>query len=159
VTLEPPLAESVATPLRLPRSHEPPQLVPAQDSADTCEQFPEAERFGHVVVSAKLEADNAVDFVEPVTGCDDDRDVGAGSNLSEQVQAVVLAQSQVQDDQARLARQQVAAQLVPAGGGTDWYVMFLEVTGDHPSRRRIVIHNQNAARFAAVVTVEGRIHG
>ena len=46
--------------------------------------------------------DHSIDLVQPVAGGDDHRHVGAGADFAQQVQTIILAQPQVEDDETRL---------------------------------------------------------
>ncbi len=146
VAFELPAAEFVSAPLRFARSGEPAQFVAPQNGPNAREQFSEAERLGHIVVRAQLEAHDTIDFLQPVTGGDDHGDVRVGSNLSEQIEPIFAPQSQIENDQARLTHGEMASQVLPAGRGTRRDVMLFEVTGDHPPRGRIVIDNRPHSR-------------
>jgi len=136
----------------------PPSSWRRRTAPNAREQFSEAERLGHIVVRAQLEAHDTIDFLQPVTGGDDHGDVRVGSNLSEQIEPIFAPKSQIENDQARLTHGEMASQVLPAGRGTRRDVMLFEVTGDHPPRGRIVIDNEYVVIFAIVVGVQSAIH-
>jgi hypothetical protein len=74
--------------------------MPPQHRADTRQQLPKAERLGDVVVGAEFEADHPIDLVVAMAGGDDYRDVGSRPDLAQQVETVLRAEPQIQDDQA-----------------------------------------------------------
>jgi hypothetical protein len=157
VAFELPAAELVSTPLWLARSRESAQFVPPQDGSNAREQLSQAERLGHVVVRTEFEADHAIDFLQPVPGSDDHGNVGVGSNLSEQIQPIFAPQSQIENDQARLAPGEMTSQVLAAGRGTGRHVVFLEVIRDHPPGGRVIIDYEYVVGSAAVVGLQSII--
>src|SRR5262249_62345874 len=75
---------------------------PPQHGADARKQFAQIERLGHIVVGAKLEADDTIDIVTSVTRNDDDRHVGTRSDLSQQVQTVLSTEPKIEGHQVDL---------------------------------------------------------
>src|SRR4029077_2575575 len=90
-----PAAEPVAAPLRVIGARNPPHFLPPQYGPHAGKQFPRTEWLDDVVVRAEFEADNAIDFVGPMSGRDDDGNVRMRTDLPQHVQPVVLAESQV----------------------------------------------------------------
>jgi hypothetical protein len=72
---EQPTAESVSASLRIASSCHPPHFLSPQHGSDACKQFSKAEGFYDVIIRAKFEADDPIDFVRAMTGRDDDRNV------------------------------------------------------------------------------------
>ena len=100
--IENPPVKPVAAPLRSVRPRRPPHFLSPQHRPDACKQLSEAERFYDVIVRSEFEADDAIDFIGPVAGCNDDRNVRMRSNFSQKIQPVILTKSQIQNDQARM---------------------------------------------------------
>ena len=93
-----------------------PPVEPSQHRAHSSQKLPQVERFRHVVVSAELEADDAVDLVAAVTRRDDDRHVAMRSNLPQQVEAVLEAEPKIQDHHVDLVGSELIDHLLTAGG-------------------------------------------
>src|SRR6186713_440738 len=129
--LEFPAVEAVAAALGITRTCCPPHLLPPQHGADARQQLPQAEWLDDVVVGAELETDDAVDFIGPVPGRDDDGYIGLCTDLPEHIEAVVLAESQIENDQAGLRSFQMAMQFGPVGRGPAWYVVFFQIFDHH----------------------------
>jgi hypothetical protein len=147
-SLEPPSAKRKSSTLRLARSRLTSELLPTQYRAHPRKQLAKAERLRYVVIRAKLQADNPIDLVEAVARSDDDGDVRARAYRAQKVQAVMLAETKVQDDETRLALREMTTQLAPVGGRACGKGMFLQVTRDHPSCSRVVIDDQDVSGFA-----------
>jgi hypothetical protein len=56
-------------------------IEPPQDRADAREQFAQIEWLYQIIVSAEFEANDAINVVASMTGNDDDRHIGARSNV------------------------------------------------------------------------------
>ncbi len=112
------LPKSAAAPLGLARlillGLRPAVLAPAQHRPGARQELPQAEWLGDIVVGPELEPDHPVDLIAPMAGGDDHRQVGMGADLAQEVQPVFLAEPEVEDDQARLARRQMARHFLPA---------------------------------------------
>lgn len=158
VSFELPAAKFVSAPLWLARSRETAQFVPPQNGPHTCQQFSEAERLRHIVVRTEFEADHAINFLEPMPGSDNHGNIGVGSNLSQQIQSVFPPQSQVENDEARVAFGQMAGQFLPACRRTGRHRMLLEVTGDHPPGGGVIIDNKYVVSFTIVIGLQRAIH-
>jgi hypothetical protein len=74
-----------------------------------------------------------------------------GANFPQEVQPIILAESKIQNDQARICPGEVAAQFAAAGHGAGWHIVFLEVAGHHLPHRRVIVHNEDMARFSGVI--------
>src|SRR5208282_792070 len=74
---QPPPAELVASAFVIAGGNRARPVEPSQHGAHSGQKLPQVERFRHIVVGAELEANDAVDLVAAVTGCDDDRHVAA----------------------------------------------------------------------------------
>src|SRR5258708_35449358 len=142
-----PAVEPVATPLRIAGACNPSQFLAAQYRADARQQFPQAERLDDVVVRAELEADDAIDLVEAMTGQDDDGHVRMGADVPQQVEAVMFAELQVENDQAGMRPGEVSIHLVSIGRNADGDVIFLEIAGHHSAYRLVVVDHDNVTQF------------
>src|SRR3954471_15026436 len=123
---QPPAVKSVSAPFGIMGARGTSHLVSPQDRADPREQFPETERLGDVIVGTEFEADDTVDFITTMPRGDDDRNVRMGANLPQEVQPVILAESKIQNDQARIRRGEVAAQFASTGHSAGWHIVFFE---------------------------------
>ncbi len=74
----------------------------SQNAAHARQEFAQAEGLGQVIVGAELQAKDAVDLLPPMSRDDDDRDVRGLADDAEQVEAVLMAELQVEDEQAGL---------------------------------------------------------
>src|ERR1044071_6009814 len=90
-----------------------PYLPSPQDGAGTRQQLP---RTGpcDVIVRAKFEADDTVDFVGAIAG-DDDGNIRVRTDRSQLIPPFILAKLLVHDDEGR--RRAGAFQLAPVGCG------------------------------------------
>ena len=95
-----PAVEPVPAPLRIMGPCDPPHFLSPQHRTDARKQFPEAEGLYDVVIRPEFEADDAIDFVWTVAGRDNDRNVRVRANFPQQIKPVVLAEPQIQNDQA-----------------------------------------------------------
>jgi hypothetical protein len=86
-----------------------------------------------------------------MAGRDDDRHVGIGANIPQQIEAVLVAKPQVEKDQTRGGPCGVAIKFTAVGRGTYWNSIFLEVTGHHASYRFIVVDDNDMARLCQFV--------
>src|SRR5258705_3656484 len=98
--LELPALEPVSTSFRIVGAGGPSHLLPPQDGTDPGEQFPEAERLDNVIIRAEFEANDSIDLVGAMAGRDDDRNVRMRPDFPQHIQPVILAESQIQNDQA-----------------------------------------------------------
>jgi hypothetical protein len=108
-----PAIESVPASLRIARSCKPPHFLPPQYRTNAGKQFPEAERLYDIVVRTEFEADDAIDFVGTMAGCDNHRNIRMRTNFPQKIQSIILTEPQVQDDQARGRPRKMAIELRP----------------------------------------------
>ncbi len=85
-----PPVKSVPAAFRSIRSRRSSHFLSPQHRPNAGEQFSEAERLYDVIVSSEFEADDAIDFIGPMTGCDDDRYIRMRSDFSQKIQPVIL---------------------------------------------------------------------
>ena len=86
-----------------------------------------------------------------MAGGDDHRQVGMGADLAQEVQPVFLAEPEVEDDQARLARRQVARHFLAAGRGVGRHAVLPQIIDDHLVHQRVVIDDEDLRRRIAFV--------
>jgi hypothetical protein len=79
--VELPAAKSKAAAFGIARRRGASDIEPAQYGADTREQFAQIERLRQIIISAKFKPNDAIYVVAPMTCNDDDRHVGARSDL------------------------------------------------------------------------------
>jgi len=111
--IELPAAELAPAALRIPLRRGASGFLPSQHGADAGQKFPKAEWLGHIVVRAQFQPDHPVDLVASITGRYDYRNIGARSDLAQQVEPVLLAKPEVEDDEIRLACGEMMDQLLP----------------------------------------------
>ena len=131
---------------RIPARHRASGLLASQHGANARQKFAKAERFGDIVVGAQLQPDDPIDLVAPVTGGNDYRNIGARSDLAQQVETVLLAEPQIEDHEIRLARREVMGHLLPPRRANGVHIVLLEVVGDHAQHDRIVLDDEDARR-------------
>src|SRR4051812_47990885 len=146
-----PPVKSVSAPFGIMGTRGASHLVSPQNRANAREQFPETERLGDVIVGTELEADDTVNFITAMPRRDDDRNVRVGANLPQEIQPVILAEPEIQNDQARIRPREVAAQFASTGHSASWHIVLLEVAGHHLPHRRGIVHNKDMARFSWVI--------
>src|SRR5258708_14450930 len=95
-----PAVECVPASLRIMSTCSPSHFLPSQYGADAGKQLPEAERLYDVVVGAELEADDAIDFIWTMAGRDNDGNIRMRTNFPQQIEPVILAKPQIQNNQA-----------------------------------------------------------
>ncbi len=111
---QPPPAELVAAAFVVARGNRARPVQPPQHRTHAGEKLPQVERFRHVIVGAELEADDAVDLIATVAGCDDDRHVATRSELAQQVETVLEAEPKIQNDDADFVRGKLTDHLLAA---------------------------------------------
>ena len=136
-------------PPRSPCSGRPAAAGAAQHRAHPQGQFPRAERLGHVVVRAGLEADQAVGLVAQ-GGQHHDRDRPAGAQPAAHLQAVHAGQHQVEDDQVGRLLGDPAQRLVPVVHALDRMAVADEVPADDVGDGGIVVHDEDPSRWIRV---------
>jgi transcription elongation factor GreA len=117
---------------------------PAQHGLDPGHQFARAERFADVVVGAKLQTDDTVDFVAP-GGQHDDRWSALLAQLATDLKAIDAGQHQVEDHKGHTFVASQAESRLPVGGFEDRISLALQVRRDQAADVRLVINDQNRA--------------
>ena len=46
---------------------------------------------------------------------------------------------------------EMAAQFASTGHSAGWHIVLLEVAGNHLPHRRVIVHNEDMARFSGVI--------
>jgi len=82
-----------------------------------------------------------------MTGHDDDRYIRMRPNFPQEVEAVVIANPQVKNNQTGVRSCQVAIKFTSVTSGTHRDILLLEVTGQHDSYCFIIIDHNNVAHF------------
>jgi hypothetical protein len=103
-----------------------------------------------IIVSSQFQPDDPVDFIATMTGGDDDRNIGSRPNLAQQVEAILLAEPQVENHQIRLARGKTANHFFSPGRGSGSDVVLHEIVDHQMSHGAVVLDNEDAGGLAAV---------
>src|SRR6266478_3161610 len=151
--IELPAAELAPAPLRIPLRRGAAGLLPSQHGTDARQKFPKAERLGDIVVGPQFQSDHPVDLVASIPGGDDYRNIGARSDLAQQVEPVLLAKPEVEDDEIRLACGEMMDQLLPPRCRDGAHIVMLEIVHDHASHDRVILDNADAR-----LLIVGRAH-
>ena len=115
---------------------------PFQDDADPGDKFARAEGFGHVVITADLQAQHAVDLV--VTGGkEEDRHVGGPADDAADLKAVNFRHVDVQHYQVRHLGSEGFQSLTPVPGQGDPHAGLAQGKADDFENVRIVVGNEN----------------
>ena len=69
----------------------------SQNGANAREQFAQVKWLCQVIVGPELQSDHAIDIVAAVTCDDDDRHVGAKADLSQQIQAILQPEPEIEN--------------------------------------------------------------
>src|SRR6266851_7751143 len=107
-----PPAESATASLGIPRRRGVAGFAPPQHRPDARQKLPQPERLGDVVVGSELQPDHPVDLVAAMAGRDDDRNIGVRTDLTEQIETVLLAKPQIEDYKVGLAPRHQCRNLV-----------------------------------------------
>ena len=92
--------------------------APPQDGPHACHQLAQAERLGDVVAGAELEAEDDVDLGVP-GGDHDDRHRLQGAHLLAELDARLVGQHDVEQDQVGVDPMKETQRLVPVAGAFD----------------------------------------
>jgi hypothetical protein len=138
-----PAVEAVAAALAITGARGPSHLVTPQHRADAREEFSQAERLDDVIVGAELKADDAIDFVGPLPGGDDDRHIATRTDFSQQIEPIVLTEAKVENDQTGLCCLKMAAQFSPIGRSPGRHIVLFQISDHHLPHGRIVINNND----------------
>ena len=123
---------------------------PAQNGLDACHQFPWFERFGHVVVGAQFQADDAVGGLA-AGGEHQDRDVRFGAQPAAQRQAVFAGQHQVEDHHVEMLGLQRLTHGRAVGDAAGVDVEAGQVVDHQLTDRHVIVDDQRADAPALVV--------
>src|SRR5580692_5930073 len=123
--IELPTAELAPAPPWIPLRRSASGLLPSQHGADARQKFPKAEGFGEIIIGAQFQSDHPIDLVAPIAGADDYRNIGARSDLTQEVEPILLAEPQIEDDEIRLARGEMMDHLLPPRCGDGAHIVLL----------------------------------
>ena len=112
--------------------------IPSQYGPHARQKLANAERRGDAVIGTELEPDHPVDLVASLIGDDDHRDIGARPDIAQQVEPVVLAETQVEDRQVRLALGKMAHHCLASRRAQSAHLVSLEIVHDHLPRDGVV---------------------
>jgi hypothetical protein len=115
------------------------------------------ERLGDVVVRSEFQSDHPVNLVAAMTGGDDDGNIGVRTYLAEQIETVLLAQSQVEDDEVGLASCKQRGDLVAPRRCDRANIVFFEIIHHQMAHGDVVLdhHADRFPAFGADFTVQG----
>ena len=129
-------------------------LGPPEDRPDPRRELAQAERLGHVVVGAELEADDLVHL--GVLGREhDDRHAGLGPDDPADLDAGQLRQHQVEQDEVGPLGPEQRERLAAVGGGDGAIPLELERFHEGLAERRLVVNDEDRACHALRI-VPGR---
>jgi hypothetical protein len=114
----------------------------AKDGANAGGQLPGIERLGHVIVRAKLEAEDAV-HIFSTGGEHDDRDLAGGSNALEDFGAGHGWEHHIKDDEIIFAGKCAAGSFAAVVHGFDVHAFGGEVFPDELGQLAVVIHDKD----------------
>jgi D-serine deaminase-like pyridoxal phosphate-dependent protein len=82
-----------------------------------------------------------------MAGGDDDGHVGMRADLPQQIQAVLLTETKIEDDQAGLTGLEIVVQFSSVGGCPGRDIVLLEISDHHLSQGGIVIDNDDVSNI------------
>ena len=122
-----------------------------QHGTDTGQKLAQTEWLGHVVVGAKFQPDHPVDLIASMAGDDNHRNIETRSDLAQEIQAVFVAQTEIEDNQVGFSSSKMPHHLISLRGRHDAQVVPFEIVRHHLPDRRVIIDDKNACRLRAVV--------
>jgi hypothetical protein len=122
----------------------------AENRLDARHEFAHAERLAHVIVCAKLQADDAVGLLA-AGGDHDDGQVAGGAKLAAHLEPVHLGQHHVQQNQIRLCLARKAQSLTPVGRHQNFEVGGAQVVSEQIRDRGFVIDDEDAGGHASMI--------
>ena len=125
---------------------------PAQGGTDAGQQLRYAEGLDHIVVCPHIQRPNL--FRLPVPGGDDNNGhlPGQAPELGQDLQAVYVGQSQVQQDQIRLVGEKQGQPFFPAGGRDGLIVAGVEGAADKIADGPLVLNDQYHTFFIHILS-------
>jgi len=144
-TIKSPSVEPVFALLDIVGAHGPSVLTAPQHSAIPGIQFADAERLGQAVVGTEFESDHTVNFFAGTTCQNNDWDVRTGTNFPEQIEPIVLAETQLENDRTWVLASQLTPRCQAAGRRDGLYAVLPEIIRDQVPYGRIVIHDKDTA--------------
>jgi hypothetical protein len=145
-----PAVEAVSAALQTARPSNPPNLLPPQHGTNAREQFSHAERLDDIIICAEFEADYPIDFLGTTACDDDDRDVGIRSNRAQDIEPIILAEVQIENDQAGMHAGEMLAQLPSVRDRTGENIMVGKMACHRLPYHWIVVNDQDAAYLAQI---------
>src|SRR5262245_20368406 len=98
--LQPPAAKPVTSALRIAGSRDPSHFLTPQHRTNAGQHLSRIEGLYQIIVRAELKSDNPVDFIGAVPAHDNHRHVRTRANVPQELQAVVMAEPEVEHDKA-----------------------------------------------------------
>ena len=127
----------------------------AQDGPHAGHQLAQAERLGHVVAGAQLEAEHDVDL-GVAGGHHDDRHRLQRAHLLAQLDPRQIGQHHVQQDQVGMDPVEEPQRLVPVPGALDGEALAVQTRGQRLAVRLLVVDHQHQRPVVARGGVRGR---
>jgi hypothetical protein len=120
--------------------------IPSQYGLHARQKLANAERRRDAVIGAELEPDHPIDLVASLIGDDDHRDIGARPDVAQQVEPVVLAETQFEDRQVWLALGEMAHHCLASRRAQSAHLVSLEIVHDHLPRDGVVNCDEDERR-------------
>jgi hypothetical protein len=117
-------------------------LGPPQHSLDPGKQLARVERFGEVVVGARLETDDAIGVLGD-RGQHDDRQRGSGAQAAAEAEVVLAGEHQVEHHQVEPPGLQGARHAPAVGHGLDAQAVLAQKTRQQIADLAIVVDDQD----------------
>jgi hypothetical protein len=146
--VELPGPETAATVFGLSLRYHKPRLPPAQHGANPREKLAKTERFGNVVVSAKFQAHDPVEFVAALASHYNYRNVRTCPDVTQQIETVFLTKSKIQNHNMGLAKCKMPHDFLSLRRRDDTHIVLFQVVDQHLLHEPVIIDDQNALRRA-----------
>ena len=124
---------------------------PSQKSLHACHQLAHAEGLAQVIVGARLEADEAVHFLDPRRH-HDDRQVAEAAHFLADLHAIAAGQHQVEHDQVGMIGLHPRHGVEAVRDALRFEARRLEVVGHQLGELRLVFDDQDLAHGSEIVT-------
>jgi hypothetical protein len=138
-----PTAKSATTLLNLTLRSDAAYVLPTQHGPDPCEKLTHSEWFGHIVIGPKLQPDDTIDLVAPMARGDDHGHIGARPDLTQQIEAILLAKPKVEDHHVGLVGRELPGDILSLPSRDHPHVVLLKVIPEHALDGRIIVHDKN----------------
>jgi hypothetical protein len=123
---------------------------PFQDRLDARHQFARGKGFGHIIIGAQFQSDDAVDLII-ACGQKQDRHLGHGPDAAADLKAVHFRQTHIQHDQVGLFARGMHQGALAIAGGEDSVACPLQCQRHQVAQARVVIDKQDLHASGPVV--------